>query len=88
MSTATGHTFSEIVGQFLDQQCLTDGTDLHVSCERLFPQFQAFWTATTHGADYPALLGQFRVELTERGYQSTGGKRLIWYGLNLRPTCS
>jgi hypothetical protein len=86
MSTATHHTFSEIVGQFLDQRCMTDGADLHVSCERLFPQFRAFWTATTHGAHYPALLGQFRVEMTERGYQSTGGKRPIWYGLTLRPT--
>jgi hypothetical protein len=33
---------------------------------------------------YPALFGQFRVELTGRGYQSSGAKRPHWYGLALR----
>lgn len=83
MSSDTYSTFSEVVSQFLAQQCKR-GAGLHVSDRRLFPRFRSFWQAKTHQMGYPALLGQFRVELTERGYHAPGGKRPHWYGLTLR----
>jgi hypothetical protein len=83
MSSDTYNTFSEVVSQFLAQQCKC-GAGLHVSDRRLFPRFRAFWQAKTQQVSYPALLGQFRVELTERGYRAPGGKRPHWYGLTLR----
>ena len=45
--------------------------------------FRAFWTETSPDTQHPALPGQFRVELTERGFQSRGMKRLRWYGIAL-----
>jgi hypothetical protein len=77
------NTFSEIVGQFLEQWC-ESGAGLHIPDEKLFPKFRAFWARTVKEAEHPALLGQFRVELAQRGYRSNGVKRPRWYGLTLR----
>jgi hypothetical protein len=71
-----------MVGQFLEQFA-ERGARLHVSDQTLFPKFRAFWVRTTKGTMHPALLGQFRVELTERGFRSRGVKRPRWYGLTL-----
>jgi hypothetical protein len=67
------HTFSAIVSQFLAQRC-TFGAGFHIADRELFPQFRAFWMATTSPKDHPALLGHYRVVLTEMGYRSHGGK--------------
>ncbi len=75
--------FSEIVENFL-AQCCQVGEGLRVSDRRLFQAFRVFWRRVAPEAAHPALLGQFRVELTERGYQSSGAKRPHWYGLALR----
>ena len=75
--------FSEIVGLFLEQRC-ESAVGQQISDEMLFPKFRAFWVRTTQQAEHPALLGQFRVELTLRGYRSTGAKRPCWYDLTLR----
>jgi hypothetical protein len=75
-------TFSAIASQFLAQRC-TFGTDCHIADRDLFPQFRAFWMATTCRKDHPALLGHYRVVLTEMGYRSRGGKRPHWYGFTL-----
>jgi hypothetical protein len=77
-----GQGFSEIVDQFITQYCRL-GTGLNISDRMLFPAFRAFWIATTRETLHPALLGQFRVELAERGFRSKGQKRPRWYGLAL-----
>jgi hypothetical protein len=74
--------FSDIVDRFLTRYCRL-GPGLHISDSTLFPAFRAFWIATVPKIAHPALLGQFRVELTERGFRSNGRKRLRWYGLAL-----
>jgi hypothetical protein len=74
--------FSEIVDQFITRYCRL-GTGLNISDRTLFHGFRAFWIATVHETPHPALLGQFRVELAERGYRSSGWKRPRWYGLTL-----
>ena len=75
--------FSEIFDQFITQYCRL-GTGLNISDRTLFHAFRAFWIATVHETPHPALLGQFRVELAERGYRSNGRKRPRWYGLALQ----
>jgi hypothetical protein len=74
--------FSEIVDQFITRYCRL-GAGLHISDRTLFPAFRAFWIATVPETAHPALLGQFHVELTERGFRSNGQKRPRWYGLTL-----
>jgi len=74
--------FSDMVDHFIRRYCRL-GTDVNISDRTLFPAFRAFWIATTHETPHPALLGQFRVELSERGYRSIGRKRPRWYGLTL-----
>ena len=76
--------FSEIVGQFLAQHTQS-GEGLQVSDRKLFPAFRAFWMAQAGQDTHPALLGQFRVTLTELGYYASGGKRARWHGLALNP---
>ena len=76
--------FSEIVGQFITQYCRVE-PGLNISDKTLFPAFRAFWITTAPETQHPALLGQFRVELAERGYTSNGQKRPCWYGLTLLP---
>lgn len=75
--------FSELVSQFLHQHC-EFGSALHISDHLLFPHFRDFWRQETNGANHPTLLGQFRVELTEQGYRSSGGKHPHWYGFALQ----
>jgi hypothetical protein len=74
--------FSDLVDQFIKRYCRF-GTGLSIADSELFPAFRAFWIAIAPDTQHPALLGQFRVELTERGFQSRGRKRLRWYGLTL-----
>jgi hypothetical protein len=83
MSFDLAPAFSEVVEFFLAQCCQVE-EGLHVSDRRLFQAFHAFWRRVAPEGAHPALLGQFRVELTERGYQSSGAKRPHWYGLALR----
>src|SRR6266487_3834162 len=75
--------FSEMVDHFIRRYCRL-GIDVNISDRTLFPAFRAFWIATTYETPHPALLGQFRVELAERGYHSNGRKRPRWYGLALQ----
>ena len=74
--------FSEIVDHFIRRYCRFE-SGLNISDRTLFTAFQAFWQEMAPEAQHPALLGQFRVVLTERGYQSRGHKRPRWYGLTL-----
>ncbi len=83
MEVATKKTFSELVDQFLEQDCCS-GADLHVTDRALFYRFRTFWQSTSEETAHPALLGQFRVALIERGYRASGGKRPRWHGLALR----
>lgn len=78
----TQHDFSEVVDFFTRRYCRV-GDDLSILDRELFPEFRTFWKATTLDAQHPALLGQFRVELTERGFKSRGRKRIRWYGITL-----
>jgi hypothetical protein len=75
--------FSRIVSQFLAQQCEV-GPEKKTAGRVLFRRFREYWDEATHGAKHPALLGQLRVELTELGFTSSGGKWPRWYGLSLR----
>jgi hypothetical protein len=74
--------FSEIVDRFITLHCRV-GTGLSISDKTLFPVFRAFWIETAAETQHPALLGQFRVELVQRGFRSNGPKRPRWYGLTL-----
>ena len=74
--------FSDLVDHFIRRYCRF-GNGLNIADRTLFPEFRAFWIATSHEIPHPALLGQFRVELTERGFHSNGPKRPRWYGLTL-----
>jgi hypothetical protein len=74
--------FSDIVDHFIRRYCRF-GNGFNILDRELFPAFRAYWMATTPDTQHPALLGQFRVELTERGFQSRGKKRPRWYGLTL-----
>jgi len=82
MFTDEEHNFSTVVDQFLEQYCKRQ-PGLHIPDGVLFPVFRAFWTDTTNEIGHPALLGQFRVAMTQRGYRSNGAKRPRWYGLTL-----
>jgi hypothetical protein len=74
--------FSDLVDHFIRRYCRL-GNGLNISDRTLFPAFQAFWIAAVPDTQHPALLGQFRVELAERGFKSRGRKRPRWYGLTL-----
>jgi hypothetical protein len=78
----TQQDFSEHVDYFVRRYCRV-GDDLSILDRELFPVFRAFWNATALDIQYPALLGQFRVELTEKGFKSRGRKRIRWYGIGL-----
>jgi hypothetical protein len=82
MNQEVEQEFSEIVDQFIRRYCRV-GPGLQIADRTLFPAFRAFWIATAPETQHPALLGQFRVELTERGFRSNGPKRPRWYGLTL-----
>lgn len=74
--------FSTVVDYFIKRYCRV-GPDLKISDRILFHAFREFWIATAPASQQPALLGQFRVELTGRGFRSSGKKRPRWYGLTL-----
>ena len=74
--------FSEIVDQFIKRYCRLEN-GVHIADRTLFPAFRAYWIATAPETSHPALLGQFRVALAERGFHSNGPKRPRWYGLTL-----
>jgi len=74
--------FTETVDHFIKRYCRR-GTGLNISDKALFQEFRAFWITKASETQHPALLGQFRVELTERGFHSNGPKRPRWYGLTL-----
>jgi hypothetical protein len=80
--TDTQQEFSEIIDRFLTRYCRV-GTGLSISDKVLFPAFRAFWLESATETQHPALLGQFRVELAQRGFRSHGPKRPRWYGLTL-----
>jgi hypothetical protein len=82
MNGYTQQEFSEIVDRFLTLHCRV-GNGLSISDKTLFPVFRAFWIETAVETQHPALLGQFRVELAQRGFRSNGPKRPRWYGLTL-----
>lgn len=83
MDTYKEALFSSIVSQFLAQHCeISLGKSIQGRV--LFRRFRDYWNEVTHGARHPALLGQFRVELTVQGFASSGGKWPRWYDLTLR----
>ncbi len=74
--------FSEIVEWFVTQYCRVDN-GLSISDKTIFPVFRAFWMSTATETQHPALLGQFRAELAQRGFRPHGPKRPRWYALTL-----
>lgn len=74
--------FTDLVDHFIRRYCRF-GNGLSISDRSLFSEFRAFLKATAPDIQHPALLGQFRVELVERGFRSNGKKRPRWYGLTL-----
>ncbi len=78
----TQQDFSELVDYFTRRYCKV-GDDLSILDRELFPVFRTFWNTAALEIQHPALLGQFRVELTERGFKSRGRKRIRWYGISL-----
>jgi hypothetical protein len=76
--------FSHALTNFLKQECVK-GSHLAISDKQLFGKFRAYWLQTPKQFDHPALLGQFRVELTKHGVSSdSAGKHPRWLGLALR----
>ena len=76
--------FSHALTNFLEQECIK-GSHLSISDKQLFRSFRAFWLKAPEQFDHPALLGQFRVELTQRGFPSdSAGKHPRWLGLASR----
>jgi len=76
--------FSHALTSFLEQECVR-GVEYSIADARLFPRFRAFWMQTPERFDHPSLLGQFRVELAQRGFLATAsGKHPRWVGLTLR----
>src|SRR2546430_11633830 len=79
-----GRDFSLAMTRFLEQQCVI-GASYSVADEHLFTRFKAFWLQAPERFDHPALLGQFRVELVERGFHAKpGGKWPHWFRLTTR----
>ncbi len=76
--------FSHALTNFLEQECIK-GSHLSISDKQLFRSFRTFWLKAPEQFDHPALLGQFRVELTRRGFPSdSAGKHPRWLGLAQR----
>jgi hypothetical protein len=76
--------FSRALKHFLEQQCVK-GVDFSITDKQLFRYFRTFWMQAPECYDHPALLGQFRVELAQRGFLSAStGKHPRWLGLTLR----
>lgn len=76
--------FSHALTNFLERECVK-GSDFSITDKQLFRRFRAFWMQAPEQFDHPALLGQFRVELTQHGFLSdSAGKHPRWLGLALR----
>ncbi|MBA2284258.1 MAG: hypothetical protein H0W02_02120 [Ktedonobacteraceae bacterium] len=84
MSTIEERRFSHALTRFLEQECVR-GAQYSIADEQLFLRFRAFWKQASEGCEHPALLGQFRVGLAQRGFQAVpDGKKPLWIGLTLR----
>ena len=84
MRTDEDGRFSRAMARFLEQHCII-GVPYSIADEQLFARFKAFWTQAPERFDHRALLGQFRVELVERGFHAEpGGKWPHWLGLTTR----
>ena len=83
MNVGAQQPFEQIVDQFIELYCET-GPGLSIQDDRLFQKFREFWKLATGNANHPALLGQFRVTLTQLGYRSSEGKWPLWCGITLR----
>ena len=84
MRTDEDRRFSGAMTRFLEQQCVI-GAPYSIADEQLFARFKAFWFQAPERFDHQALLGQFRVELVERGFHAKpGGKWPHWLGLTTR----
>ncbi|GHO81202.1 hypothetical protein KSD_89730 [Ktedonobacter sp. SOSP1-85] len=79
----TPSTFANVVEQFLQECCILEEQQ-SIEDAQLFANFRAYYKRVWQGEPHPALLGQFRVELTQRGYHSSSDKHPTWYGLTLR----
>jgi hypothetical protein len=76
--------FAAVMSRFLEKQCVK-GAEYSISDEDLFARFREFWINAPEQFDHTALLGQFRVELEQRGfYASPDGKHPNWRGLTVR----
>jgi hypothetical protein len=76
--------FSHALTNFLAHQCVK-GADFSITDRQLFRRFREFWMRAPECFDHPALLGQFRVGLTQRGLVAAStGKHPRWIGLTLR----
>jgi len=76
--------FSRAMTRFLQQRCVM-GALYSIADEQLFALFKAFWLQAPERFDHPALLGQFRVELVQRGFHAEpGGKWPSWLNLTTR----
>ncbi len=84
MRTDEDGRFSRAMTRFLEQRCVM-GALYSIADEQLFALFKAFCLQAPERFDHPALLGQFRVELMERGFHAEpGGKWPYWLGLTTR----
>ena len=84
MRTDEDGRFSRAMTRFLEQRCVIGGL-YSIADEQLFALFKAFWIQAPERFDHPALLGQFRVELVERGFHAKpGGKWPHWFRLTTR----
>jgi hypothetical protein len=80
--------FSHALTSFLEQECVR-GAEYSIADDHLFPRFRAFWMQAPERFEHLSLLGQFRVELAQRGFLTTSkGKHPRWVGLTLRDWAS
>lgn len=78
MRTDEEGRFSRAVARYLEQQSVSSSA-YSIADEQVFARFRA---QAPERFDHGALLGQFRVELLERGFRAEpGGKRRRWLGL-------
>ena len=69
MNGDTQQEFAVIIDRFITLHCRV-GAGVSISDKVLFPAFRAFWIESATQTQHPALLGQFRVELAQRGFRS------------------
>jgi hypothetical protein len=66
--------FSGALTKFLEKECIIRN-DVSIADEQLFHRFATFWSQAPEHFDHPALLGQFRVALTQRGFLQRLGRQ-------------